>query len=267
MTLPGWAWSAGGFARVTSRHGQCVVRAAIDPGQRVGSVFLPMHWSHAFASTGPADALVGAHLDPISGQPEFKHTPVRVQGVSLPWRALLLTRAALMPCGVDYWASARAADCWRHQLAASSAPADSAAWLRDLPGVDPAWQWLEYRDSAGAYRAAALHEGRLMLALFSGRDVDWLAGDWLVSRFGSELAADERRRLLAGVPGAGGADAGRTVCACFQVGINTLRQGIAEQGLSTPEAIGAALKAGTNCGSCVPELRQLLASIHDTQAA
>jgi assimilatory nitrate reductase catalytic subunit len=143
----------------------------------------------------------------------------------------------------------------------------SAAWLRELPGVDPAWQWLEYRDSAGAYRAAALHEGRLMLALFSGRDVDWLAGDWLVARFGRELAADERRRLLAGVPGAGGADAGRTVCACFQVGINTLRRGIAEQGLSTPEAIGAALKAGTNCGSCVPELRQLLASAQDTQAA
>ncbi|MEA3219982.1 molybdopterin-dependent oxidoreductase [Immundisolibacter sp.] len=258
---------AGGFARVTSRHGQCVVRAAIDPGQRVGSVFLPMHWSHAFASTGPADALVGAHLDPISGQPEFKHTPVRVHGVSLPWRALLLTRSELRPRGVDYWASARAADCWRHQLAASCAPADSAAWLRELPGVDPAWQWLEYRDSAGAYRAAALHEGRLMLALFSGRDVDWLAGDWLVARFGRELAADERRRLLAGVPGAGGADAGRTVCACFQVGINTLRRGIAEQGLSTPEAIGAALKAGTNCGSCVPELRQLLASAQDTQAA
>ncbi|WP_290620666.1 nitrate reductase [Immundisolibacter sp.] len=258
---------AGGFARVTSRHGQCVVRAAIDPGQRLGSVFLPMHWSHSFASTGPADALVGAHLDPISGQPEFKHTPVRVQGVSLPWRALLLTRSELRPRGVDYWASARAADCWRHQLAASCAPADSAAWLRELPGVDPAWQWLEYRDSAGAYRAAALHEGRLMLALFSGRDVDWLAGDWLVARFGRELAADERRRLLAGVPGAGGADAGRTVCACFQVGINTLRRGIAEQGLSTPEAIGAALKAGTNCGSCVPELRQLLASAKDTRAA
>ncbi len=65
---------------------------------------------------------------------------------------------------------------------------------------------------------------------------------------------------IRGVPGAGGADAGRTVCACFQVGINTLRQAIAEQGLSTPEAIGTALKAGTNCGSCVPELRQLLAT-------
>jgi assimilatory nitrate reductase catalytic subunit len=173
----------------------------------------------------------------------------------------------LTPRGVDNWASARAADCWRHELAAASAPADRAAWLRALPGGDAAWQWLEYHDSAGAYRAAALHEGRLMLALFSGPDLDWLAGDWLASRFGGELAADERRHLLAGVPGQGGAAAGRTVCACFQVGINTLRQAIAEQGLSTPEAIGAVLKAGTNCGSCVPERRQLLAGTHDTRAA
>ena len=63
-----------------------------------------------------------------------------------------------------------------------------------------------------------------------------------------------------GVPGVAGADPGRTVCACFQVGINTLVRAIAEQGLDSPQAIGVALKAGTNCGSCVPELRQILAA-------
>ena len=62
------------------------------------------------------------------------------------------------------------------------------------------------------------------------------------------------------MPGAAGVDPGRTVCACFQVGLNTLVRAIAEQGLTSPQAIGAALKAGTNCGSCVPELRQILAA-------
>jgi assimilatory nitrate reductase catalytic subunit len=51
------------------------------------------------------------------------------------------------------------------------------------------------------------------------------------------------------------------VCACFQVRINTLVEAIAAQGLDSPQAIGAALRAGTNCGSCVPELRQILASV------
>jgi assimilatory nitrate reductase catalytic subunit len=43
------------------------------------------------------------------------------------------------------------------------------------------------------------------------------------------------------------------------VGLNTLTTAIRERGLATPEAIGQTLKAGTGCGSCVPELRQLIA--------
>ncbi|WP_158675403.1 (2Fe-2S)-binding protein [Thiohalobacter thiocyanaticus] len=42
-------------------------------------------------------------------------------------------------------------------------------------------------------------------------------------------------------------------------GLRTLEAGIREHRLTSVEAIGKRLKAGTNCGSCVPELRQLLA--------
>jgi len=42
------------------------------------------------------------------------------------------------------------------------------------------------------------------------------------------------------------------VCACFSVGLKTLRS--AERRLTSVEAIGQALKAGTNCGPCIPEL-------------
>ncbi|HMR03218.1 MAG TPA: (2Fe-2S)-binding protein [Candidatus Competibacter phosphatis] len=65
--------------------------------------------------------------------------------------------------------------------------------------------------------------------------------------------------MLAGRPGQGQRDNGCIVCACFEVGLNTLTAAIRDQRLITPEAIGAALQAGTNCGSCVPELRQLIA--------
>ena len=51
----------------------------------------------------------------------------------------------------------------------------------------------------------------------------------------------------------------RIVCACFYVGINTLTEAILDQGLDSIEAIGEALRAGTNCGSCIPELKALLA--------
>jgi assimilatory nitrate reductase catalytic subunit len=102
---------------------------------------------------------------------------------------------------------------------------------------------------------------RAMLALFAGADLDWLADDWLAGRFDQPFDGAARRALLAGLPAEPGADPGRTVCACFQVRINTLVEAIAAQGLDSPQAIGAALRAGTNCGSCVPELRQILASV------
>ncbi|MEO6697248.1 MAG: (2Fe-2S)-binding protein, partial [Gammaproteobacteria bacterium] len=53
-------------------------------------------------------------------------------------------------------------------------------------------------------------------------------------------------------------DAGPTVCACFNVGRNTLLSAIQRDGLHSVEDIGSSLKAGTNCGSCIPELRELI---------
>ena len=62
----------------------------------------------------------------------------------------------------------------------------------------------------------------------------------------------------AGRPAGGAIDAGATVCACFGVGAKTLMAAIGAGTATTVEAIGKLLGAGTNCGSCVPELRQLL---------
>lgn len=250
----------GDFARIDSRHGGLVTRVALDAGLRAGEVFLPMHWNRTFSSTGPADALVDAVRDPVSGQPQFKLTPVRVAAVVLPWRGMLLTRQPLAPGEVDYFTRARVAGGWRLRMAASRAPDDVRAWAVSLVGPAAAdWQWLDYTDPLGECRLLAMDGDRVMLALFAALGLDWLAEDWLAARFAEALDGPARRAFLAGVPGASGADPGRTVCACYQVGINTIARAIAEQGLDSPQAIGAALKAGTNCGSCVPELRQILA--------
>jgi assimilatory nitrate reductase catalytic subunit len=48
------------------------------------------------------------------------------------------------------------------------------------------------------------------------------------------------------------------VCACFGVGRATICDAIASGARSAAD-IGARLKAGTNCGSCIPELKRLVA--------
>jgi assimilatory nitrate reductase catalytic subunit len=51
------------------------------------------------------------------------------------------------------------------------------------------------------------------------------------------------------------------------VGVNTIVTAIEEQGLLSVEALGQALGAGTNCGSCKPELAALLAQYNRLEAA
>jgi assimilatory nitrate reductase catalytic subunit len=79
--------------------------------------------------------------------------------------------------------------------------------------------------------------------------------DWLIG----QLNEPQGPAVLAGrAPGAQ-ADRGAIVCACFDVGVRTIVAAIAEQQLGDVAAIGAALKAGSNCGSCRPALARLIA--------
>jgi assimilatory nitrate reductase catalytic subunit len=54
------------------------------------------------------------------------------------------------------------------------------------------------------------------------------------------------------------ASAGPIVCACFGVGRTTICDAITA-GAGSAAEVGVRLKAGTNCGSCIPELKRLIA--------
>lgn len=121
---------------------------------------------------------------------------------------------------------------------------------------------MEYRDAAmGRYRAACVRDGRLEAVFFIAPDQRLPAREWLSSLFKQEMIAPaELAGLLTARPPKGAAaNTGRTVCACFSVGENTIMHAIQTEKLDSIEAVGACLKAGTNCGSCVPEIRRLVA--------
>jgi assimilatory nitrate reductase catalytic subunit len=113
-----------------------------------------------------------------------------------------------------------------------------------------------------------LVDDRIVQCIFLSARRDLPARQWLSSLFAQDkLTAADRAALLAGRPIAQGADSGPTVCSCFGVGRNTICQAIRERDLQSTTAITAAVKAGGNCGSCVPELKQLLAETRATQDA
>ena len=143
-------------------------------------------------------------------------------------------------------------------MVASAAP---GAGLRKQIQREHGGQCLEYVDAlTRSARYLWLVNGVLQAGLFSAEDYRQLPGrDWLSAQFGEPgFGARQRARLLAGAPGPNNPDPGPTVCACFDVGRQTVLDFIRQTAAADIDSIGRSLKAGTNCGSCRPELAGLL---------
>ena len=101
--------------------------------------------------------------------------------------------------------------------------------------------------------AASLH-GVLFAGPAEARP-HWDAAKALFAEAGDRSA----RLVLSGQTRSGDADAGPLVCACFGVGLARIREAVLTEAATSPEAIGQLLRAGTNCGSCVPEMKRIIA--------
>jgi assimilatory nitrate reductase catalytic subunit len=262
----------GGLARVESPHGATVLPVRLSNDQRKGEVFASFHWTDRFTSAGPIDAIVGAATDPISGQPELKATPVRVTPVPPRWHGLLLRGSEQVPHGPYYWARVPLERGHAFTLVGWEAlPSDRGTelWIAALLDAPPAAELVIYADPArGTFRFASVVGSRLDAFLFIASNASALPSrDALAALLGTRIESDMRTALLAGNPaGAAAANAaGRTICACFGVGLNTLHGTIASRRLTSVAEIGAVLRAGTNCGSCIPELKAILSGASATK--
>ena len=251
----------GELASIESRWGAAVMRVRVSPAQRPGEIFAPMHWTAQFASAGRINAAVNSPVDPVSGQPELKHTPARVVPWQARWHGFLLSRRRLGPT-TAHWVAAVGEQHWRYELADSTtldyAVRSLGALVED--GLPEGAELLQMADrAAGTFRAAWIAGDRLAACLFLGATPSLPARAWLASLFAQDVTAEDRMALLAGRAADAPLDASPIVCACFNVSQARIARAIADGACSTRE-IGAALQAGTNCGSCLPELRKLIAA-------
>jgi assimilatory nitrate reductase catalytic subunit len=212
--------------------------------------------------------VVNPETDAISGQPEMKHTPVRVAPWSPGWRALVLTRERVVP-RAECWHTVPREGHWRAELAGRSPPAE--AWAALIALAAPGGRAAEFAD-AGRFdhRVVVLDaSGRLAAALFlhaSGEPVP-ADRDWLGEQFAAaSLTPSECRSILAGRPQAQRPARGPIVCSCFAVGQDAILAVIGA-GAASVAAVGAATRAGTNCGSCRPEIGALITTARQRSAA
>ena len=249
----------GGFARVTTFHGACVLKVIVSEGQLRGSLFAPIHWSGETASSGRIGELVGPATDPFSGQPEAKATPASIAPVDYQYRGFALSRTRLALPPETWWARAAIKGGEGLLLATNDAPSLWRSRAAALFGGDA--EIAEYVDEPrGSYRVAAFVEGRLAGCLFIGPADAAPQWDAVKLLFESESMGDaQRRAVLSGKATDGLADPGPVICTCFGVGLNVIRTALADGVAANVEDIGKALRAGTNCGSCLPELKRIVA--------
>ncbi len=235
-----------------------MLKVAVSDGQQPGSLFAPIHWSGEVASSARVGELVAPETDPHSGQPELKATPAAISPVEFLSQGFALSARPVAFPPDSWWTRVAIAGGFGYSLASNDG---ISVWREVVERMFTAGaERAEYAEEArGAYRVAAFVDGRLDGALFIGPAETAPSWDALRALFESEKIEDHQRRLLlSGKSGEGVASAGPIVCACFGVGLAAIRAAITS-GAASIEEIGKALRAGTNCGSCLPELKRIIA--------
>jgi assimilatory nitrate reductase catalytic subunit len=250
----------GRLTRVRTRHGEAVAVARLSDRQRPGAIFLPMHWTQAYAPSGRANPLVAPKVDPRSGQPEFKHTPARISTYRETWQGFCIAREALAAPDLDLvWRRIPQLGCQLHEFAGRGGD-DERETLRRALRAGRRLQVLRYEDAAaGAVREAWLEDGRLVRVIFTAVAGPLPPRDWLVELFAADgLTPGDRAGLLLGRAPGRAIDASPVVCACRGVRSARIAAAIAG-GAADVDAVAEATGAGTACGSCRPEVSRLIA--------
>ncbi|MFT4272185.1 MAG: nitrate reductase [Pantoea sp.] len=244
----------GDLTRVQSTLGWWCGRVMIDNGLTRGQLFIPMHWTRQFSAQANVDGLVAARSCPVSGQPALKQTAVRLQPLRPQWQGWLWQRARCDPQQLDYWSRVPQSGVQRYVLAGQG---DPAAWLHQQPGMDE----LEWQQAHAGQQRHMLgwRDGVLERAFYAAPWLPEIDHAFVAQAFSLPPGSAQQRHALLGGRPEQGESQGRTLCSCFGVGELAIRRAI-DQGCQTAAALGAALKCGTNCGSCIPELKQLIAA-------
>lgn len=287
----------GDLVHVTSRRGSIVVPVAGSADVGLSQVFIAMHWGGEYlsgsSSTGTrlagVNALTTSSFCPDSKQPELKHAAVKVLKAEMPWTLLaaawLPQEAALTVAGelrnlmsafpfascVPFAAGAALEDASPDRTgvlfraAAHEAPPDAVLsqieGLLALAGTDT----LRYADAKRGQRRAVRLTRNGANAYLEGF---LLGGDtrsevWIKALLQDRLPAQAFGRQLlrpASVAPIGVA-ARKIVCSCFGVTQTAIGEHLASSAGSDVERLAAlqgALKCGTNCGSCITELKRMV---------
>ncbi len=245
---------------INSPQGAMLVRALLTKQQNQGQLFTPIHWNSQTAKSANICNLVSDDNDPISGQPGFKSTQVSLKKWHYHSEAMLLTRQPLALGEFDYWVKQKVEKGYLYRIADNRTASELAqaiqSLLQNTQGKTLQFSSTDHSQQA-IHRYAFVQNGQLNNAYITSEQLTTQSLDWLQSVLDLPLDSSIELTLISGIV-EGKLAQGKIICACKQVGINTITEAIQEQGCHSLDSIKQCTGAGTGCGSCLPEVESIL---------
>ena len=266
------------MVKVSNKRGSIVLPVLMSSEVQPAQTFIAMHWGSQFMHGLGVNALMPPNVDKTSKQPELKHTAIKIEKLDLPWRMTvmrsiqhlnslqalrnLLPNFTYASCGLFGRESAHGIGMLMLRAAHESAP--------DLAIINQIDAILDMHDDAPCLNYSDSKRGvskRILVESFEGKSMvtgvrlvgETLAADWLKDVMTTGQFSDELRRWALAplsAPPSGQRGRGKIICNCLDVSQNEIIDNI---GLGADLiTLQNKLKCGTECGSCVPELKRLV---------
>jgi assimilatory nitrate reductase catalytic subunit len=271
----------GDIVKVSNKRGSLVLPVKASNDIQVTQTYIPMHWGSEFMNGLGVNAMMPPAFDQTSKQPELKHTAIKLEKLTLPWRMTVMRSIkdlsslqkirSLMPrfqyatCGLF----GRQQHGYTGMLIFKAANDESPdlsliAEIDAILDMTDDMPLLNYQDDKRGISK------RILVESFGTEDSDkkvtgirlvgeTIASDWLKEVMTSgEFTADIRRWALAplSAPPSGHTGRGKVVCSCLDVSENEIIDAVSRG--ADLITLQNKLKCGTQCGSCVPELKKLV---------
>ena len=273
----------GDIIKVQNKRGILILPAQFSDEVKPSQTFIAMHWGSQFMNGLGVNALMPPNFDKTSKQPELKHTAIKITKLDLPWRMTIMRtikdlsqltkiRAILKDftyasCGLFGRESNQNIGMLILRAAHETIIDNSLiSEIDNILGMTDDTPCLNYVDAKRGISKRILIEMHQGLPEVTGVRLmgETLAEEWLKDiiqkgTFNDEIQYKEFRRWALAplsAPPSGNSGRGKIVCNCLNVGENEILENI-EMGADLI-TLQAKLKCGTECGSCLPELRKLV---------
>ncbi len=268
---------SGMLAKVSNDRGAFIVRVEEVQGLKKGRAWMPMHWGSQFMNSAGVNTVACDATDPFSSQPELKHTAVQIESAALAYpitvirhcetqQEALALQSFLRDKLSDFPYANVSLYGRRCPLVIFRAAMASPAAEDQLAEIDT-WFGLASHDTLGVmsltdakrsiFKKAIMRDGRLYGVRLAGESQ---AQHWLKKAMAEdELGENLLRFVLAPTAKAPAAVAPRNiVCKCADVSDVQINDALAAG--ASFSSLQETLKCGTFCGSCVPEIKKMVAA-------